>query len=123
MEAHVAHPSVLFNFNPYPATPPTDKGHLFIAPRGTDVARAGATIVEWDGELVWDGAEFGEAMSFTPVTFRGEPAIAIWQGAFNRAGYGNGRGLVLDRSYKVVGNFTVDIPDHPEAGVDFHEVS
>ncbi len=72
---------------------------------------------------MWDGAEFGEAMSFTPTSFRGESVIALWQGQFFAAGYGNGRGLVLDRSYSVVGNFTVSIENHPEAAVDFHEVS
>ncbi|BEJ13982.1 hypothetical protein CspHIS471_0311560 [Cutaneotrichosporon sp. HIS471] len=110
---------VIFNFQKLPETQPA--GRLFITPRGKDVARKGATIVEWDGELVWDGADFGESIGITPTQFGGAPALALWQGLFNVAGYGNGRGLVLDKTYAVVANFTVMIEGHPEASVDFHE--
>lgn len=90
-----------FNFVEFPQNA---DGHLFLAPRGKDVKKGGATIFNWDGELVWDGSEYGEAMSFAPFKYQDQDVIALWQGEFNSNGYGSGYGLVLDQSYSVVAN-------------------
>lgn len=50
------------------------------------------------------------------VSFKGEDCILLWTGAFNSNGYGNGRNLILDRTYAVVANFTLQGIDGVLAG-------
>lgn len=95
--------SVQFNVQKFPDTS-LGAGYLFIAPRGTSVEAPGAYIFSGDGELIWDGSEFGQAMSFTPKMYKGQPVIAMWQGEFNANGYGMGHGLLINQSYQVVAN-------------------
>lgn len=95
--------SVQFNFQKYPEAP-REAGHIFIAPRGTSVEKVGAYIFTADGDLVWDGSSYGQAMSFTPFMYKGQPVIALWQGEFNGNGYGMGHGLLINQSYDVIAN-------------------
>lgn len=99
-------------------------GKFFLTPWGKDVKRNGPYIFDEAGELVWDGTappyNYGHAMSFTPFKYQGQDVLALWQGKFSPAGYGDGFGLILDTSYNVVANISATVPG---AMMDFHEFS
>ena len=94
--------SPIFNFDPFPQDP--SPGYILLAPRGPNVTRPGAVLLDWSGGLVWDGAEYGEAMDFSVQTYLGNEVIALWVGQFNTGGYGQGHVLLLDQTYTVVAN-------------------
>ena len=94
--------SPIFNFDPFPQDP--SPGYILLAPRGPNVTRPGAVLLDWSGGLVWDGAEYGEAMDFSVQTYLGNQVIALWVGQFNTGGYGQGHVLLLDQTYTVVAN-------------------
>ncbi|WWC85180.1 uncharacterized protein L201_000037 [Kwoniella dendrophila CBS 6074] len=108
-----------FNIN-VPASSELSPGYLFLAPRGTDVATPAPLIMTNQGDLIWDGTEYGytQSMAFQVSTYQQQGVITLWQGQFNGAGYGIGYGLVLDQGYNVVANVTTTIEG---SGVDFHE--
>jgi hypothetical protein len=94
---------------------------LLMTTTGTVGERAfGAAIYRNDGELVWwkgsDAA--GSYFDMEPVTFRGEPALAVFHGRVlgsdpSRASY-----EVLDTSYNEIASFTVE----GEAVTDAHDI-
>lgn len=92
----------MFNFEVFPSSPSPDA--LFLAPRGTNVTKPGPYIFDSLGELIWDGSVYGESMAFSPATYQDQPVIALWNGKFDKRGFGDGHGLVLNQSYAVVAN-------------------
>ncbi|WVQ98406.1 hypothetical protein IAU59_005529 [Kwoniella sp. CBS 9459] len=114
--------TVELNYNVLPASFSTNDEYLFLAPRGTDVTDLTALILTRDGEVVWFGAapEFGyaQSMAFQTGYHKGEQVIAIWDGQFNAAGYGNGFGIILDQTYKPIANLSSNIEG---STLDFHE--
>ena len=85
-------------------------GVILIAPRwpANESFASGPLIVDADLQPVWDGTaapfNYGQSMSFQVGQYKGQEAIALWQGAIQGGGYGSGRGLVLNGSYDVVAN-------------------
>jgi hypothetical protein len=80
----------------------TDEGSFFVAPKGGTID-SGPMIVDGDGDLVWyrpvpDGTQ---ATDFRVQTYQGEPVLTWWQGVIDR-GNGEGKGVIMDRSYDVV---------------------
>ncbi|RXK36052.1 hypothetical protein M231_06700 [Tremella mesenterica] len=108
---------VEWNFDVYPSSPPPP-GYMFIAPRDTSVLAHGAYIFDNDGEMVWDGSSWGETMAFSVQTYQGKSVLALWKGAFNAGGYGNGKQILLDDMYQVVTNVSTTLVNQTN---DFHE--
>ncbi|KAJ3822750.1 ASST-domain-containing protein [Lentinula raphanica] len=104
--------------------PSLSSGYIFSAPRGSSVFRQGAAIYDQSGSLVWDGSIYGPTLSFSVVTYLGEPHIILWTGTATSAGVGNGYNILLDSKYDLVANFTVDIQgDTGKVLADFHEAT
>jgi hypothetical protein len=74
-----------------------------VAPRGSATHQGGGCIFSQSGDLVWSAAADGyvQTMQFAVQQYNDQPVIVMWQGGFNRAGYGNGYNLILDSQYKV----------------------
>ncbi|KAE9404723.1 hypothetical protein BT96DRAFT_813147 [Gymnopus androsaceus JB14] len=102
--------------------PSLSSGYIFSAPRGASVVQQGAAIYDQAGSLVWDGSVYGQTLAFSVVTYLGEPHIILWTGTANASGVGSGYNILLDSSYEVVANFTVNLegPTGPTLA-DFHE--
>ena len=99
------------NFTVTPENPENlTQGSLFFCPRnpGDPNFVDGPLIVKNNGEIVWDGTaepyNFDQSMSFEPGSYMGQNVIALWQGTFFGAGYGDGYGLILNTSYDVIAN-------------------
>jgi hypothetical protein len=65
-------------------------------------------------------------MTFQVVNYKNEDHILLWSGDFQLGGYGNGRNLILDRTYAVVANFTLEHGMEGSnlaegVGADFHD--
>ena len=100
----VADSSVEWNFNVVPTSSTPANEYYFLAPRGSDVKAFGAYIFDGSGEMVWDGSEWGQTMTFSVETYQGEPVLAVWTGAFNAGGWGDGKQVLLDTSYRNIAN-------------------
>ncbi|KAJ3711412.1 ASST-domain-containing protein [Lentinula raphanica] len=103
--------------------PSLTSGYIFSAPRGASVLREGAAIYDQSGSLVWDGSIYGQTLSFSIVTYLGEPHIILWTGTSSSAGVGFGYDILLNSKYQLVANFTT-VNIEGETGTtlaDFHE--
>jgi hypothetical protein len=58
----------------------------------------------WDGDSVWDGSQYGQTMAYSVQTYNKSSVLAIWSGAFNANGYGDGYGLILNDRYEMIAN-------------------
>lgn len=77
-------------------TPPTGTapGYLFLTPE------SGALIAEESGNPIWIGYPDGKRMvNLHATTFRGEPALAWWEGAIT-SGHGQGEYVIADTAYQ-----------------------
>ncbi|KAJ3793157.1 ASST-domain-containing protein [Lentinula aff. detonsa] len=86
--------------------PSLSTGFIFSAPRGASVLREGAAIYDQSGSLIWDGSIYGQTLSFSVVTYLGEPHIILWTGTVTSAGVGTGYDILLNSKYELVANFT-----------------
>ncbi|KAJ3754730.1 ASST-domain-containing protein [Lentinula raphanica] len=105
--------------------PSLTSGYIFSAPRGASVLREGAAIYDQSGSLVWDGSIYGQTLSFSIVTYLGEPHIILWTGTSSSAGVGFGYDILLNSKYQLVANFTT-VNIEGETGTtlaDFHEIT
>ena len=60
-------------------------------------------MFDWNGDLMWSGVDVaGQTMSYEIFTYNGSQVIAVWTGSFNGGGYGDGYGLIVDNTYKVI---------------------
>ncbi|MEO3750363.1 arylsulfotransferase family protein [Streptomyces sp. B6B3] len=89
-------------------------GMLFVTPDGPDQGATRAALYD-DGELVWwsEPAPGRRHFDLEPVTYRGEPALVVWEGGLAPSGVAppGGAGtdteyLVLDQSYQEVASFS-----------------
>ncbi|KAJ3980810.1 ASST-domain-containing protein [Lentinula detonsa] len=104
--------------------PSLSTGYIFSAPRGASVLRQGAAIYDQTGSLVWDGSIYGQTLSFSVVTYLGEPHIILWSGSVASTGVGNGYDILLNTEYELVANFTANLPDETgQTLADFHEIT
>jgi hypothetical protein len=80
----------------------------------------GAAIYRNDGELVWwKGADDGGSyIDMEPVTFRDEPALAVFHGLYGGVDPSRASYEVLDTSYNEIASFTVE----GEAVTDMHDI-
>ncbi|KAJ3991553.1 ASST-domain-containing protein [Lentinula boryana] len=103
--------------------PSLSAGSIFSAPRGASVLREGAAIYDQSGSLIWDGSIYGQTLSFSVVTYLGEPHIILWTGTVTSAGVGTGYDILLNSKYELVANFTtVNIQGETgQALADLHE--
>ncbi|KAL0571284.1 hypothetical protein V5O48_010675 [Marasmius crinis-equi] len=109
---------------PHNRTTPSTPGYLFMAPRGTSIQQYGAVIYDESGQMVWNGNQYGEAMSFQVVTYKGEPHIVLWSGIWRQGfiGVGYGFNILLNQAYEVVANYTTDLDsDTGKTLADLHE--
>ncbi|KIY48140.1 hypothetical protein FISHEDRAFT_17104, partial [Fistulina hepatica ATCC 64428] len=82
-------------------------GYIFSAPKGAwnHVKMPGPLIFNQDGQMVWTGSEYGPAMSFSLVSYKGEDHIIMWEGDLVN-GHGSGYTLLLNNRYEVVAKVT-----------------
>ncbi|KAJ3825293.1 ASST-domain-containing protein [Lentinula raphanica] len=97
-----------------------ESGLIFMAPRGTNVNTPGAMIYDKNGELIWDGTQFGETLTFKMATYKGDPVILLWTGQISGIGVGFGYDLILNNKYEIIANFTAANLNGSLA--DFHDI-
>lgn len=73
-------------------------------PLGASVLQDGAAIYDQSGSLVWDGSIYGQTLSFSVVTYLGEPHIILWTGTVLESGVGSGYDILLNSNYELVEN-------------------
>jgi len=97
-----------------------EEGLILLAPRGTNVNSDGALIYDKAGNLVWDGTEFGQTLTFKTDTYKGETVILMWSpGTILGSGVGAGYDLIINNQYEVIANFTADLNG---TLADFHDI-
>ncbi|KAF9260926.1 hypothetical protein L218DRAFT_871237 [Marasmius fiardii PR-910] len=100
----------------------SERGYIFLAPRGANIAQYGAVMYDESGSVVWSAQEYGEAMAFSVVQYKGEPHIILWQGQWTSLGIGFGYNLLFNKNYEVVANYTTNLDgDTGKTYADFHE--
>jgi hypothetical protein len=78
-------------------------GLLFIAPTASQGSQSGPLIVGDFGEPVWFNPRTNAwAANVRTAEFRGETVLTWWEGTRLRTGYGQGEGVIADRSYREV---------------------
>jgi hypothetical protein len=75
-------------------------------------------ILDGRGELVWFQPLAPSFSNLQVQTYRGEPVLTWWQGKFMAAGFGQGVGVVADRSYRQVAT----VKAGNGLAVDLHEL-
>jgi hypothetical protein len=82
----------------------TQPGYLFLAEKGGKRRPGGPVIADNRGRIVWyHQVPAGlEATDFRTQRYHGQPVLTWWQGTISKAGVGEGRYLVFDRSYRQV---------------------
>jgi Arylsulfotransferase (ASST) len=85
-------------------------GYLFMAPQMAATSQSGAMIVDGTGQPVWFNPVVSPdwVANFQLTTYRNEPMIQWWHGVSvltgnGPTGFGVGRGVIADRSYREVG--------------------
>ena len=67
-------------------------------------------MFDYQGELVWDGTGLiGQTMAFQTYVYNSSSVIAVWQGLFNGAGYGDGVSLLVDDTYRIIAEVLVAV--------------
>ncbi len=99
------------------AHPDPKEGDFLLGSKGGTVP-AGAMIMDGSGNLVWYHPlpKGQEATDLRVRTYKGRPVLTFWQGESTH-GHGAGKGIIMDRSYQVVG--TVSAGNGYDA--DLHE--
>lgn len=84
------------------ATPAS--GYAFLGPASDGRSQAGPLIVDPAGQPVWfEPIPAGQLAANVRVQeYRGEPVLTWWQGKVLPTGYGQGEGIILDSSYRVL---------------------
>jgi hypothetical protein len=82
--------------------PGTTKGVVHAPP--PTAPQQGSLIVGGDGEPVWFDPRPGAAWStnLRMQRFRGQPVLTSWEGTVIDPGFGQGEGVIRDRSYRVL---------------------
>ncbi len=94
----------------------TAPGYVFVAPK-KEVEQAGPMILDDQGEVVWfHPLDTHGVTDFRAQRYRGRPVLTWWRGETAK-GIGNGRYVIYDDAYHVVGNVTAG---HGLSG-DIHE--
>ncbi len=99
-----------FSFSRLSGAPeaPAAPRYLFLAPKGypeEGPGQQGLMITTGDGRLVWFQPTSGSAevpMDFKVQSYKGEPVLTWWQGKISPDGHGEGKGMILDRSYRQI---------------------
>lgn len=103
----------------------TDDGLLLTTPgsltQSGGSAHGDAAIYDHSGELVW--YQDGEYTNMQEITFRGEPALAMWESTGSSTGFGSSSGqvIVLDSSYQEVASFSMEGYDADYHSLAFNE--
>jgi hypothetical protein len=85
--------------------PGTAPGYIFIAPK-KEVDQAGPLILDDAGTVVWfHPLDTHGVTDFRVQRFHGRPVLTWWRGE-SAKGIGNGRYVIVDDSYRVIGNVT-----------------
>jgi hypothetical protein len=85
-----------------------DPGYLFLAsfysPDTAVVSQYGPQIVDENGQTVWFQPlpRATGATAFRVQEYRGKPVLTWWEGTVLPAGYGQGRYVILDTSYRQI---------------------
>ncbi|KIK57482.1 hypothetical protein GYMLUDRAFT_98597 [Collybiopsis luxurians FD-317 M1] len=96
-----------------------EPGLIFLAPRGTDVKSPGPLIFDKSGDLIWDGTQYGQTLTFRMSTYKNESVILLWTGQIQASGVGFGYDLIINNKYEIIANFTADL----DGGLaDFHDI-
>ncbi|MFD0902108.1 arylsulfotransferase family protein [Actinomadura sediminis] len=95
-----------------------EQGLLFLGPfRGT--AHADGLIVDDEGEPVWIQPSQQTITDLRVQTFQGRPVLTYWEGERRTGGYGWGKGVILDDSYRKIAE--VRAGGGADVHVDLHE--
>jgi hypothetical protein len=80
-----------------------DRGDIFLAPLAGPV-QSGPMIIDSRGRLIWFDKlpPGGQATDLRAQTYDGRPVVTWWQGNVNKAGIGQGVGVIEDSSYRPV---------------------
>lgn len=108
------------------------QGYVFLGINSAAGTSSGLVILDNNGSLVYWGPEYSETMHFRPQTYRGQPVLTFYDGAFFSNGYGkfvrlfgrtrcgisrlarvliprtagNGTNYIMDQTYTVMYNVT-----------------
>ena len=110
VQTFVSNPNIstpVVNINKTGTTAP---GYLFFAPDGSSHPNNTAPVIKTDAdELIWYGPK-GHAFGFSPQTYNDEPVLAYWTGQIypEPVGLGYGNVIVLNGSYDLVANVTLE---------------
>ncbi|RSN43795.1 MULTISPECIES: arylsulfotransferase family protein [Actinomadura] len=95
-----------------------EKGLVFLGPfRGT--AHADGLIVDDRGEPVWVNPSQQTVTDLRVQTFEGRPVLTYWEGERRTGGYGWGKGVILDDTYRKIAEVRAGGGDGVH--VDLHE--
>jgi outer membrane protein assembly factor BamB len=83
------------------AKPGTAPGLIFVSPYGAAKGQAGALIADSSGQAVWEYPSELEIDNFGVQTYRGQPALAWWQGKIEHS-HGVGSYVIANEAYQPI---------------------
>lgn len=74
-----------------------DDNYIFLSPRGFRVSQPAVTILDNQGELVWEHYIQGQPYNFAVQEFKGEKVLTFWVGDDLVEGHGEGDFYIVSR--------------------------
>lgn len=82
---------------------PASPGYILLATAATGPGQGGTMIIRKNGELVWFDNDRGNTrLDLQLQNYRGQQVLTWWQGSVQKAGYGEGVGIIADSSYRTI---------------------
>ncbi|KAI5207271.1 hypothetical protein AUEXF2481DRAFT_32563 [Aureobasidium subglaciale EXF-2481] len=79
-----------------------DDNYIFLSPRGNKVPHPAVTIMDNDGEMVWEHYVDGQGYNFKVQEYKGEPVLTFWVGNDGVGGHGEGDYYMYSSRYEEV---------------------